>query len=135
MAFAVNDSNRFVSSGPNKSNAPHGPNRSGINNSSPNRLGTANNGGPNKSRNTSNGGPNSRGSRPFCTYGNFLGYTIKRCYKLHGYPPSYRQKSKPNSTNSSNTIVNQISNNGNAHDTSNAVSNNLLQNMNIAQCQ
>ncbi|XP_062088793.1 uncharacterized protein LOC133795356 [Humulus lupulus] len=41
-----------------------------------------------------------RRNRPFCTHCNTLGHTIEKCYKLHGYPPGYKQKSsKEASTN------------------------------------
>ena len=35
--------------------------------------------------------------RPLCTYCNMLGHTVDKCYKLHGYPPGYKHKGKPNS--------------------------------------
>lgn len=35
--------------------------------------------------------------RPFCTHCNTKGHVIDRCYKLHGYPPGYRNN---NSTGS-----------------------------------
>ena len=34
--------------------------------------------------------------RPLCTHCNMLGHTMDKCYKLHGYPPSYKQKGKFN---------------------------------------
>ncbi|XP_062113438.1 uncharacterized protein LOC133824553 isoform X1 [Humulus lupulus] len=34
-------------------------------------------------------------SRPFCSHCNVLGHTIERCYKLHGYPPGYNKRNKP----------------------------------------
>ena len=39
--------------------------------------------------------------RPLCTHCNMLGHTVDKCYKLHGYPPGYKQKGKFN--------VNQVS--------------------------
>ena len=39
-----------------------------------------------------NNGRGQRKERPFCTHCNYLGHTIDKCYKLHGYPPSFRQK-------------------------------------------
>ena len=35
--------------------------------------------------------------RPFCTHCNMLGHIVDKCYKLHGYPPGYKHKGKPNS--------------------------------------
>ncbi|XP_012851790.1 PREDICTED: uncharacterized protein LOC105971482 [Erythranthe guttata] len=32
--------------------------------------------------------------RSFCTHCNMQGHTVEKCYKLHGYPPSYKQKSR-----------------------------------------
>ena len=38
-----------------------------------------------------NRGPNNRGSnRPLCTHCNYHGYTVEKCYKIHGYPPGLR---------------------------------------------
>ena len=31
---------------------------------------------------------------PQCTYCGVLGYVVDKCYKLHGYPPGYKFKSK-----------------------------------------
>ena len=45
-----------------------------------------------------------RKDKPFCTYCNFSGHTVDRCYKLHGYPLGYKQKSK-----SQNAVINQVS--------------------------
>ena len=33
--------------------------------------------------------------RPFCTHCNFHGHTIEKCYKIHGYPPGYKPRPKP----------------------------------------
>ena len=44
--------------------------------------------------------------KPFCTHCNFQGHTVDQCYKLHGYPPGYKQKQKGVS-------VNQVSSNHN----------------------
>ena len=35
-----------------------------------------------------------RKERPFCTHYNYLGHTIEKCYKLHGYPPGYKLKQR-----------------------------------------
>ena len=43
----------------------------------------------------SKGGP--KKERPLCTHCNMLGHTVDKCYKLHGYPPGYKHKGKPNS--------------------------------------
>lgn len=45
----------------------------------------------------------SKKDRPFCTHCNYHGHTIEKCYKIHGYPPGYKHKSKPQST-----AVNQV---------------------------
>ena len=47
------------------------------------------------------GGP--KKERPLCTRCSMLGHTMDKCYKLHGYPPGYKHKGKPNSN------VNQVS--------------------------
>ena len=41
------------------------------------------------------GGP--KKERPLCTRCSMLGHTMDKCYKLHGYPPGYKHKGKPNS--------------------------------------
>ena len=33
--------------------------------------------------------------RPMCTHCGKLGHTIDKCYKLHGFPPSFKFKNKP----------------------------------------
>ena len=44
---------------------------------------------------TSNGGSNRKGKdRSLCTNCGKLGHTIDKCYKLHGFPPSYKFKNK-----------------------------------------
>ena len=45
-----------------------------------------------------------RKERPFCTHCNTPGHTIEKCYKLHGYPPGYKQRQRPQSV-----PVNQVS--------------------------
>ena len=40
----------------------------------------------------SNGNIFSKKERPFFTHCNFHGHTIEKCYKIHGYPPGYKQK-------------------------------------------
>lgn len=32
--------------------------------------------------------------RPLCTHCGLLGHTINKCYKIHVYPPGYKQKSR-----------------------------------------
>ena len=41
------------------------------------------------------GGP--KKERRLCTHCNMLGHTVDKCYKLHGYPPRFKHKGKPNS--------------------------------------
>ncbi|KAL5750253.1 hypothetical protein ACOSP7_024856 [Xanthoceras sorbifolium] len=54
--------------------------------------------------------PNSRGSkgqkkeRPSCSHCKFLGHTIDRCFKIHGYSPGYKRKTKDSFT----TVVHQV---------------------------
>ena len=56
----------------------------------------------------------SKRDRPVCTHCGISGHTFDKCYKLHGYPPGYRFKSK---TAQSKTYVNQASLSSNATDT------------------
>ncbi|KAJ1390618.1 Zinc finger, CCHC-type superfamily [Sesbania bispinosa] len=32
--------------------------------------------------------------RPLCSYCGVLGHTVDKCFKLHGYPPGFKAKSK-----------------------------------------
>ena len=48
---------------------------------------------------------NLRKDKPFCTHCNFQGHTIDRCYKLHGYPPSYKPKSRAPNVPIANTSI------------------------------
>lgn len=46
--------------------------------------------------------PPKKKERPLCTHCNILGHTVDRCYKIHGYPPEYRnQKTKSDAVDSS----------------------------------
>ncbi|KAJ1413267.1 hypothetical protein SESBI_19813 [Sesbania bispinosa] len=50
--------------------------------------------------------------RPLCSHCGILGHTIDKCYKLHGYPPGFKNKSKgPNMVAqvSDSNIGNQLS--------------------------
>ena len=47
-----------------------------------------------------------------CTHCGYLGHTIDKCYKLHGYPPGYKPRQKchyNNNTTNSTSQVNQVS--------------------------
>ena len=46
--------------------------------------------------------PRVKKDRPQCSHCGFLGHTVDKCYKLHGYPPGYKPKGK------SNTAVNIV---------------------------
>lgn len=59
--------------------------------------------------NSSGNNKNQKKERPFCTHCNFHGHTPDRCYKLHGYPPGYKQKQRPQNVSIANAIVNQLS--------------------------
>ncbi|KAJ1419903.1 hypothetical protein SESBI_14643 [Sesbania bispinosa] len=52
--------------------------------------------------------------RPLCSHCGILGHTIDKCFKIHGYPPGFKNKSKgPNVvaqvSDSSTGTVNQLS--------------------------
>ena len=63
-----------------------------------------NNSGGSSSWNKGNG----KKERPFCTHCNMSGYTIEKCYKLHGYLPGYKPKGKNNA--SANQVSSHLSN-------------------------
>lgn len=46
--------------------------------------------------------------RPFCTNCNIPGHTVDTCYKLHGYPPGYKNRNKPGNK-TLNLTVHQVS--------------------------
>ncbi|KAK4569110.1 hypothetical protein RGQ29_004487 [Quercus rubra] len=54
--------------------------------------------------------------RPLCTHCNMLGHTMDKCYKLHGYPPSYKQKGKFNANQVSFPQGAAVDNSSNASD-------------------
>ncbi|XP_031274459.1 uncharacterized protein LOC116132918 [Pistacia vera] len=58
---------------------------------------------------------NLNSNKPVCTHCGYVSHTIDKCYKLHGYPPRYKAKSKSNTSHqpsSSQTpaVANQVSN-------------------------
>lgn len=42
--------------------------------------------------------------RPFCTHCKNQGHTIEKCYKLHGYPPGFKPKTRINQVNVSSDV-------------------------------
>ena len=52
--------------------------------------------------------------RPLCTHCNMLGHIVDKCYKLHGYPPGYKQKGKFNANQVSYPQGTAIENSSNA---------------------
>ena len=71
--------------------------------------------------------------RPFCTYCNYHGHTIEKCYKIHGNPPGYKQKQKPQTL-----AVNQVSAQVDHVDVVDQLNNqvgNFLQTLNTTQYQ
>ncbi|KAK0581180.1 hypothetical protein LWI29_011056 [Acer saccharum] len=51
----------------------------------------------NAGQNSSDGYKGQKKDRPFCTHCKIHGHTIDRCFKIHGYPPGYKSKSRENS--------------------------------------
>ncbi|KAI9153283.1 hypothetical protein LWI28_008823 [Acer negundo] len=51
----------------------------------------------NAGQNSSGGYKGQKKDHPFCTHCNIHGHTIDRCFKIHGYPPGYKSKSRANS--------------------------------------
>ena len=43
--------------------------------------------------------------RPQCTHCGAMGHVVDKCYKLHGYPPGYKFKSKAGSTTFANNVI------------------------------
>jgi len=41
--------------------------------------------------------------RPICSHYGVIGHTVDKCYKIYGYPPRYKSKSK-------NALANEVSN-------------------------
>ena len=86
-------------------------------------------------------GPNDRGSnnRPFSTHCNYHRHIVEKCYKIHGYPPRFRQRQKNQSNfNHPNAVVSQVSNQphlGEQDIVANANDNKFLQTLSADQCQ
>ena len=49
-----------------------------------------------------------RKDKPICSHYGFKGHVMEKCYKLHGYPPSFQKKSK------SIAVANQVSSSSSA---------------------
>ncbi|XP_022157905.1 uncharacterized protein LOC111024514 [Momordica charantia] len=41
----------------------------------------------------------------YCTHWNLKGHTIDRCYKLHGYPPGYKQRNTTSVASASSIVA------------------------------
>ena len=50
----------------------------------------------NSSNYNSGGYKGQRKERPFCTHFKFHGHTIEKCYKIHSYPPGFKQRQRDN---------------------------------------
>ncbi|KAL6340562.1 hypothetical protein AAG906_010470 [Vitis piasezkii] len=52
----------------------------------------------------------SRKDRPLCTHCNILGHTVDRCYKIHGYPPGFRNRPnfRPNGSRPNQMLPNSL---------------------------
>ncbi|RVW90476.1 Retrovirus-related Pol polyprotein from transposon RE1 [Vitis vinifera] len=52
----------------------------------------------------------SRKDRPLCTHCNILGHTVDRCYKIHGYPPGFRNRPnfRPNGSRPNQMLPNHL---------------------------
>eukprot|EP00261_Vitis_vinifera_P030615 XP_019071858.1 PREDICTED: uncharacterized protein LOC100853407 [Vitis vinifera] len=52
----------------------------------------------------------SRNDRPLCTHCNILGHTVDRCYKIHGYPPGFRNRPnfRPNGSRPNQMLPNSL---------------------------
>ncbi|KAK0603922.1 hypothetical protein LWI29_010140 [Acer saccharum] len=94
-----------------------------------------------KKFNDGSGYKGQRKGRPYCTHCKIHGHTIDRCFKIHGYPPGYKPKTRDNynSTVGSNSVtigsnsVNQVS--GYAMQTDQSSPSNFFQNLNSNQYQ
>lgn len=48
-----------------------------------------------KVSNRNSGNSSKKKERLVCTHCNIQGHTVDRCYKLHGFPPNYRNQKSP----------------------------------------
>jgi hypothetical protein len=55
-----------------------------------------------------------RKDRPICSHCGLKGHTADKCYKLHGYPPSFRGKNRNGA--SANQVSGSMSTGSNSHD-------------------
>ena len=46
-----------------------------------------------------------KAGRPQCTHCGVMGHVVDKCYKLHGYPPSYKFKNKAGLTTFANNVI------------------------------
>ncbi|KAG7944752.1 hypothetical protein I3843_15G119400 [Carya illinoinensis] len=54
--------------------------------------------------------PINKKDRPYCTHCGLSGHTIDKCYKIHGYPPGYKPKSRNPTANQATTSQYDLSN-------------------------
>ncbi|XP_061363221.1 uncharacterized protein LOC133306856 [Gastrolobium bilobum] len=55
--------------------------------------------------NVAAGPPRPRCDRPFCTHCSQQVHTIDKCFKLHGFPPGYRNRTKPTDNQAHSAVV------------------------------
>ena len=93
--------------------------------------------GGNSNQIQSHGYKSQKKDRPFSTHCNFSSHTIDKCYKLHGYPPRYKQKQQSKLGNQQvSATVNQISNSSQPSvEAKHSPSGNFLQTLNPSQYQ
>ena len=75
--------------------------------------------------------------RPFCTHCQYHGHIVAKCYKLHGYRPSFKQQKRNTNTSGDNVVANQVStplSDEDKADKDNVNIGTFFQHLNSAQC-
>ncbi|KAI3451591.1 hypothetical protein Pfo_008256 [Paulownia fortunei] len=68
----------------------------------------------------------SKKDRPTCPHYRFMGHIVDRCFKLYGYPPGYKPKSKAQSSTQSNEHTGEINHIGAVNLTDSMILHNVL---------
>ncbi|GMJ09012.1 hypothetical protein HRI_004570400 [Hibiscus trionum] len=69
---------------------------------------------------------NARKGSPRCSYCSLIGHTKDKCFKLHGYPPSYNNRNKKPHVVHTNAVIENLSQDSQHNSSLNAITNDSL---------
>lgn len=72
--------------------------------------------------------------RPYCTHCKYHDHTGEKCYKLHGYPPGFKQKQKTPSEGHNSATTNQVATLEDKSTKDNDSIGSFFQNLDTTQC-